>query len=359
MNLGVIAAILRKDLVAFSRDRFYVFITVLGLAAFVAMYWLLPSGVDETIRLGVYQSGLDEVLAPITGAETEALAVSDFASPEALATAVEDGTDGIVAGIAFPDDFATAAASGEAVVDLLVPADVPPEYLPLMNGLAAQVAYFVTGEPPPLDLATRTVVLGTDRVGDQVSLQEEMRPLLAFFILMMETFALASLVAIEVQLKTVTAVLVTPARPRDFLVAKAVLGTLLALGEVLLLMALIRGFVGDVPVLLVALLLGAVLVTGIGLLAGASGRDFIGVMFLSIALMIPLLIPAFGALFPGTAATWIRVLPTFGLAEAIVGVTTRAESWVDLGPELLGLGAWCVVLLALGTVVLRRKVETL
>ena len=37
MNLGVITAILRKDLVAFSRDRFYVFITVLGLIAFVAM----------------------------------------------------------------------------------------------------------------------------------------------------------------------------------------------------------------------------------------------------------------------------------------------------------------------------------
>ena len=76
-------------------------------------------------------------------------------------------------------------------------------------------------------------------------------------------------------------------------------------------------------------------------------------------MMIPLLIPAFGALFPGSAATWIKVLPTFGLAEAIVGVTTRAESWADLGPALLGLGAWCVVLLTLGTLVLRRRVETL
>jgi ABC-2 type transport system permease protein len=102
-----------------------------------------------------------------------------------------------------------------------------------------------------------------------------------------------------------------------------------------------------------------VLVTGIGLLAGASGRDFIGVMFLSLSLMIPLLIPAFGALFPGTAANWVKALPSFGLAEAIVGVTARGESWGDLGPALLGLAAWCAVLLAVGTTVLRRRVQTL
>lgn len=359
MNGGVIAAILRKDLVAFSRDRFYVFITVLGVVAFVAMYWFLPSSVDETIRLGIYQSGLDDLMAPITAVDTDALAISSFDSPESLFAAVDDGSGGIVAGISFPEGFVDSASRGGAVVELLVPADVPEEYLPLMEGIASQVAYFVTGSEPPVDLATQTVVLGTDRVGDQVSLQEQMRPLLAFFVLMMETFALASLVSVEVQLKTVTAVLTTPARARDFIAAKGILGTVLALAEVLVLMALIRGFVGDVPVLLVALLLGAVLVTGVGMLAGAFGRDFMGVMFLSLTLMIPLMIPAFGALFPGTAAGWIRALPTYGLVQAIVGVTTRAESWTDLGPTLLGLGAWCVALFALGTVVLRRRVETL
>jgi ABC-2 type transport system permease protein len=357
MNLGVIAAIFRKDLVAFSRDRFYVFITVIGLIAFVAVFWFLPSSVDETIRLGVYHSGLEDVLVPITSIETEALELTEFGSRADLVAAVDDGTEGIVAGMAFPDDLG--ADSTRSTVDLLVTTDLPPEYLQLMGGMASQIGYFVTGTNPPVNLATRTVVLGTDRVGDQVSLQEQMRPLLAFFILMMETFALASLVAVEVQLRTVTAVLVTPARARDFITAKGALGTLLALTEVLILMALIRGFVGDVPVLLVALVLGAILVTGIGLLAGASGRDFMGVMFLSLALMIPLMIPAFGALFPGSAATWIRVLPTYGLVQAIVGVTTRGESWADLTPALGLLAVWGVALFALGSVVLRRRVATL
>lgn len=359
MNFGVIRAIVRKDLVALTRDQFYLFITIIGLIAFVAMYWFLPNSVDETVRLGVYHSDLDPALGPLTAIETEALAIERYDSPDELAVAVEDGTGGIVAGMAFSDDFVAQAGSGTATVDLLVPAGLPPEYAELMNGLAAQVGYFVSGTSPPVDVATRTVVLGVDRVGDQVSMQEQMLPLLAFFVLMMETFALASLVSVEVQLRTVTAVLVTPARPRDFITAKGVIGTLLALAEVLLLLALIGGFVGDVPVLLVALLLGAVLVTGIGLLAGASGRDFMGVLFLSMTLMIPLMIPAFGALFPGTAATWIQALPTYGLVEAIVGVTTRGESWSDLGGVLVMLGAWGLAIFALGSAVLRRRVATI
>jgi ABC-2 type transport system permease protein len=357
MNLGVIAAIFRKDVVAFSRDRFYVFITVIGLGAFIAMYWLLPGNVDETIRLGVSQTGLDTLLAPVASASNDGLEIVEFDTTQDLMTAVEESTDGVVAGMAFPADFVDPAK--ESTVDLFVTADLPPEYTDLMEGIASQLGFLISGTEPPVNLATRTVVLGVDRAGDQVSLQEQMRPLLAFFVLMVETMALASLIAIEVQLRTVTAVLVTPARPRDFIAAKALLGTALALVEVLILLTLIRGFVGDVPVLLVALILGALMVTGVSLLAGASGRDFIGVMLLSLAIMIPLMIPAFGALFPGTAATWIRVLPTYGLVQAIVGVTTRGESWSDLGPTLALLGMWCVALLALGTVVLRRRVATL
>ena len=355
MNRDVIGAIVRKDFVTFTRDRFYLFITILGLVAFVVMYWLLPSSVDETIRLGVSYPGGEQLLAPVTSVETSELSVTTFSDRDGLYAAVEEGADDIVAGIAFPPDL----TDGTATVELLVPAGVPPEYLPLMEGIATQVALFATGDSSTVGLATQTVVLGTDRIGDQVSMQEQMRPLLAFFVLMMETLALASLVSIEVQQRTVTAVLVTPARARDFITAKAVLGTILALAEVLLLMILIRGFVGDVPVLLAALVLGALLVTGVGLLAGSSGRDFMGVMFLALALMIPLMIPAFGALFPGSAAAWIRVLPTYGLVETIVGVTTRSESWSDVAPALAGLAAWCVVLLGLGSAILRKRVETL
>lgn len=358
MNRGVIAAILRKDLVAFSRDRFFTFITVLGVVFIVIVYWVLPSSVDETIRLGVTESGLDTVIDQI-GGDAAGLFLRSFPDEEALTAAVEDGTDGIVAGIVFPPTFVDDVAAGSATVRLLVPADVPPEYRSMMDGFVSEIAYAIAGASPPVDLAADTVILGRDRVGAQVSLQDQMRPLLAFIVLLMETFALSSLVAIEVQQRTVTAVLVTPARTRDFIAAKGILGTGLAFGEATLVMLLIGGFAVGAPVLLVALLLGAVLVTGIGMVSGAYGKDFMGVMFVSLAFMIPLMIPAFGALFPGSAAVWVQALPTYGLVQTIVGVTTRSESWAQVAPALGALAAWGAVAFAAGTFVLRRRVATL
>ena len=65
------------------------------------------------------------------------------------------------------------------------------------------------------------------------------------------------------------------------------------------------------------------------------------------------------ALFPGTASTWVRVLPSYPLVQGLVDVTTYGAGWAETLPELGGLLAWCVALFALGWIVLRRKVQTL
>ncbi len=75
------------------------------------------------------------------------------------------------------------------------------------------------------------ILLGTDRAGDQVSIQETMRPMFVFFLLMVEMMALASLVATEIQQRTVTAILGYAASVTDVLVAKAILGTALAFSQ--------------------------------------------------------------------------------------------------------------------------------
>jgi hypothetical protein len=102
-----------------------------------------------------------------------------------------------------------------------------------------------------------------------------------------------------------------------------------------------------------------VLVTGFGLFAGAFGRDFLGTLFIAFFFMIPLMIPAFGALFPGSTAAWIKVLPTYGLVEALVGVAVDGESWAEVTPVLLLLAAWSVAAFAVGALALRRRVATL
>lgn len=357
-RFGAVAAIMSKDLRLFTRDRFFVLITLLGLAAYVAIFWFLPGDVDETIAIGVHAPGIDMATGGLGG---EGLEVVAYDSPEALRAAVEESDGGIVAGLEFPADLGASLAGGETVtITQYVRSDVPPEIETALSGLARELVAALRGEPGPFDLmAADVVVLGVDRAGDQVSLQERMRPLLAVFILTMEAIALASLVASEIEQRTVTAVLVTPAGATDFLVAKSLFGTGLAFVEASLLLLLIGAFTTSAGPLLLTVLLGSVLVTGVAMMTGSLGRDFIGIIFWSILFMIPLMIPGFAVLFPGSAAAWVKLLPSYGLARSIVDITTYGAGLGDVLPLLAGLAAWCAVLFAAGVVILRRKVQTL
>lgn len=360
MTPRIVSAIIRKDAAAFTRDRFFFFITVLGLVAYAVLYFVLPSDVDETVHLGVHQEGLDQLMAGVEAAQPAGLDLVEYPTPEALRAAVDDGADEVIAGISFPPGFlADVTAGAQTRVELLLPADVSAEYRVLMEGLVREIAFAVAGSPPPVDPITQAVVLGTDRVGDQISLQQQLRPMLLFLVLMVETFALASLVAIEIQERTVTAVLATPARVGDVVAAKGVFGTGLAFLEVSLLAAVVGAFAANLPALALALLLGSILVTGFGLIAGSYGRDFIEILFISFAIMIPLAIPAFAVLFPGSTPVWIQVIPSYGLIDVIAGLTARGEALADVGPALGVLAGWAAAAFAAGTLILRRRVVSL
>jgi ABC-2 type transport system permease protein len=360
-RVGVVAAIVRKDFKEFLRDRFYVFISIFGLVLYVAIYWILPSSVDETIDVGVHGAELGPALVLGAG-EDQGLAITEFSSASELEQAVlGEGDQKVAIGLDFPPGFLSAVVAGEpATVRVLITADVPPEYRDAMSAFVKELAYAVAGDVPPITQpAQEDVILGEDRAGDQVSLQERMGPMFVFFLLLIETFALGTLVASEIQNRTVTAILATPARLSDFLAAKAVLGTLLAFSQALLLAVLI-GIMGASPVVLIAaLLLGSILVTGVGLIAGSTGKDFVGLVFWSMAFMIPMMVPAFAVLFPGSAAAWVRALPTYGLVETIIRASAFGDGLADVAGLLLMLAAWCVVAFGTGLVVLRRKVVAL
>ncbi len=362
---AIVAAIIRKDLAEHTRDRFFVLVTVLGIVVYVVAFWLLPNSVDETIKVGVHQTGMDQVFDQLAATQGEGIEFVMFETADALKAALGLGEraaeEELAIGLAFPAGFLRRVAAGEqTTVQVYIEASVPPAIRRAMSSIVREIAYALTGNVLPVaEPAQETVILGEDRAGDQVPLREKMRPLIAFFILMVEVMALGALVAGEVQSRTVTAVLVTPVRTADFLVAKGVFGTALAFTEASLVMLLIGSFGREPLILLTALLLGAVLVTGCGLIAGASGRDFIGMVFYSMIFMIPLLIPAMAALFPGSGAVWVQVLPSYGLVQTIVGVSSYGAGWLDVLPYLGMLLAWCVAAFGVGWYVLKRKVEAL
>lgn len=405
---AIIRALLGKEARIWSRDLVYLALTVALLVVVPVLFRILPDSVDETITLGVSPS-VDSLVADAraelgelgtTAEQLAALDQSDLADAEGLAlvefateselTAVVEGSRqawrlddgsvlvrepenepepegaeevGVDVGIAFPEGFIADVARGEPGVRVTVysAAAVPPEIQTAMAGFVRELSYQIAGRDLPVTVpAEDAIILGEDRVGDQPSLRERMRPLLLFMMLLMETFSMAALVSTEVVQRTVSAVLVTPARIGDVLAAKAIFGSLLSLGQALVILALIGGVTAqNWSLLLVALVIGAMMFTGLALLVGAAGKDFMGQLFLAMLGTIPLLIPAFAVLLPGSAAPWVRVLPTYPVVDLITGAMLHDLAWADAAGSLAYATGWLVVLFAAGWFALKRKVLSL
>ncbi len=362
---GIVRAILAKDAVAFRRNRFLMLITILVLVVWGVLYQFLPKSVDETFSVGVVieanalPPGFSFSAEDLESADETGVRVRSYPDQAALEAAVEQGDD-IAAGLVIPSGFvADVAAGATPTVTLVVPAGLPDQYQTLLRSAVAEIGYALTGSALPVDLATDTSIVGTDRVGDQLSLAEQMRPLLLIVVLLMEVFALATLVAGEIVERTAVAVLATPASARHLITAKMVFGTTMAFTEAVILGLMIGAFRTSAPLILVALLLGALVVTGLGLLAGSFGRDFMDTLILGMLVMIPLMVPAIAALFPGAGPDWVRVLPTYGVVEVVVGASKGTLSWADASLPLIVLATWGLVLGALGAFTLNRRVARL
>ncbi|MDA3935558.1 MAG: ABC transporter permease [Actinomycetota bacterium] len=407
---SILRALLKKELIAYSRDKLYLFLTILTLVFMVGIFWLLPDVVEESISLAVTppiqtlvtdaqdtlraMGATDEQLADVDQVDLtegqEGLELVEF-EDEAQMTAVIEGTlelwrtdagDSVFRdveakedkpkdadrvnvdiGIAFPDGFITdvAAKQDDITVRVYSDAAVPKEIQGAMQSFVREAAYQLAGQELPVDMpADDAIVLGQDRAGEQVSIRQKMRPMLAFMILLVECLAMASLISVEVLQRTVTAVLITPVKVSDFLIAKTIFGTGLALTQGLIVLALVGAFTAqNWSLLFVAILIGSMMFTGVSMIVGSAGKDFMGQLFYSMLFVIPLIIPTFSVLYPGSAATWVKAIPTFPVMDVLVGATIYGATWAESWQSLAYAAAWLVVLFGTGLVSLKRKVESL
>jgi ABC-2 type transport system permease protein len=358
-RLGAITAILRKDVALFSRDLLFVFLTVLSVVTFVTLYWVLPDDVDETISLGVHGGDIRAALTQLAGAEAEGLNLRWFDSNEALRAAVKERE--IEIGLQFGDGFITDVTAGrETTVTVFVRPNLPEEITGAMESMVRELAYAIAGyQLPVTEPAEEYVVLGEDRAGDQIPFRDRLRPLYAFIVLILESISLAALISSEIQERTVTAILSTPARVGDIIIAKGALGAFVAFSEAAIILLLIRAY-GPAPlIVLAALLLGAIMVTGVAMIAGSAGRELMDTMLLGMLFMIPLAIPGVAILFPGQPAAWVQFLPSYGIVQIVYGATVEGAGWAESAQQLLTLAGWCLAFGLAGVLVLKRRVETL
>ncbi len=350
-------AILRKDLLLMTRDGMFIALTVLAVTTFVALYYLLPSEVQPGFTLGIRGVELRSVFEQLAAEQDEPVPVVFYEDDESLRAAVEERQ--LDVGISFPAEMLRAIADNEqATVTVFVTPALPVEYRDAVHTIVREIAFALAGhELPVSEPDEETVVVGPD-IG-AVPLRDRMRPLYAFMVLIMEAIALGSLISAEIQQKTLSAIVVTPARASDVLLSKGVVGTFVAFTEAAIVLLIIRGFGPSPGLVLFALLLGAILVTGIAMIAGSAGKDLWSTMVIGIVMLIPLAIPAFSSLFPGTVAGWVRVIPSYGLVAAISAASIYGAGWAETALDLAMLAGWCTVCGMIGMAILRRRISAL
>jgi ABC-2 type transport system permease protein len=350
MNRELLSAIIAKDFKLYFSNRFFALVTVLSLVAFIALYFLLPNTVDETLELGLYMAGMPAALQEMLA--DEEVEFYRAQSVEALQQAVLDGD--IPAGYAFPDDFlAQLRSGGRPAVQLYLSPDVPSELHDIYAVILDELAFVLSGQT--VDIETTEIVLGRDMAGAQIPLRQRMLPLLAVFVLMVECLGLASLIAAEVESGTLSALLVTLLTMPGLFAGKGIFGTGFAFVQAAVLMLITGGLARQPALILTALLLGAWLVTGVAFLIASVGRDLMSVMGWGILALLLLALPTFTVLIPGLVSDWIRLIPSYYLVDTVFQVLNFGATWADVARNLLLLAAWSAAIMALGVVVLRRK----
>lgn len=350
MNWEMIRALVAKDLRLFFRDRFFALVSALALVVYAILFYVMPATVDETLSLGLYAPSLPAVIGEQL--QAEGLELGLFDSEAALQQAVLEGAYPI--GAAFEPDFMAQLAAGQTTsVRVYVPADAPAEFQAAYTLMVGELAGLFSGRP--IRLEAEQVVLGVDRAGQQIPFRQRLLPIMGVIVLMMETLGLSNLLSSEIQGRTITALLITPLSIEGLFIAKGSTGVLLAFGQTALLMAITGGLAQRPGLVLTALLLGALLVTGIGFLLAAVARDFMGVIGVGILAMLALALPGVGVLVPGLVSGWARLIPSYYLVDAVYQVTALGAGWAVVSGPLLILLAWALAFLGLGVFVLCRR----
>ena len=351
MNGRTIRALLRKDFSLFLNSRFYLFITILSMVFYIAIYLILPANAEEKFALGMH--------APVVPPAFEMLAaegaeVTYFDSDEALKTAVLDGDFDV--GLSLPPDIMEIwAGGGKPEITVYYASTAPPEIAEAIITLVRELSYIQTGDILAFD--TTEEILGPDLLGAQIALRDRMRPMLVILILLTEIMTLASLIAVEIAQGTARALLVTPMRTGDLFVAKGILGVGLALVQAVLFMAIVGGLAHQPLIVLTTLLLASFFVVGTGFLVASLARDVNSVTGWGMVILILFAIPGFGAVVPGLLADWAKIIPSYYMIDTVNRVANYGAGWGDVGVNLAATAGITAVIMAAGLVALRRRFQ--
>ncbi|HEY0755575.1 MAG TPA: ABC transporter permease [Ktedonobacteraceae bacterium] len=365
MHPRTILAIARKDAIDILLNKSMLAVLILPIVFALLFLFMgrLISG--HTYNMLVYNPG-HSALAQVVSQEFDHTQIIEASTPGDVTAAFgPNGSNKDAAydvGLIVPADFEAALRTGShPQVSLYINGS----NLNALNNLSIQTAIVnyarQTANPqPPVALSTALInPPSTTNIGELLSTFYGAVTLLCSFIV--GSSLMPGLLIEEKEKKTLRMLMVTPASFTDVILGKLLVVLIYQLILSLISVAIVGGFTGQVPLILLYLLIGSCLSLAIGLLLGgafqsASTAGAIGGM-LSFIYVIPAIFSGpIGASFGSNPIIQlIKIFPTYYIADgaynAMQGQGTLNGQFIDLGVPL----AVTLVLLALTTWILRRQ----
>ena len=336
MNLGIVSAITRKDLVDAIRHRYL--LTALVTPLFIALLFrvLLPSGdANKLLTIVVHDAGGSGLVAELR--KTNQITVVEAASADATAGEVEKRK--AIGGLVVPAGFdADLAANKQPELTVYVNNQKTIFEQAAFRRLLDQIVRSFAKQPEPARLTWVDIDKETNRVG--TGLDQIMLPLLLILTFgMIGAFVVPLLIVEEKEKRTLDFLLSSPASLNDIIAGKALTGVVYTLLIAGLLLGINRQFIQNWPLTLLTIVMGLLFVVGVGLVIGSLLNNTMQVNTWASIVLIVLLAPSFPSI--GITAWFdkaMRFIPTYYLSEALklsMAGTASSQLWMYLA-VLLG-----------------------
>ncbi|MHC1604807.1 MAG: ABC transporter permease [Candidatus Methanofastidiosia archaeon] len=351
MNSPCIKAIVRKDAIAAMRNKLLLLALMSGIL-FSVVYYALPSTVEETFTIAIYDKSSSQLFSHISELEGEGVRIDFFSSEKDIEKAVRD--EDYVAGIVLPQDFISLLMSGQKpVITLYFKSETPESIRTSINYfIQSTIEYIVVGTQPTY---MEIEILGEDIAGKHIPLREQSLPLYLLMALMMEMWTISTLIVEESAAGTLKAVLVTPASPSDVITAKGFVGIGYSLIVAAAILVLTQSIRGNLPVLFLGIILGAIMAVSMGLFFGSLTKNITGsYIYVGVPFLV-LMIPALLIFIPGISLSAVKVIPTYYLVNAFDQILNYGAGLADVGRDFLIVACCDIVFFISGVYALRRQ----
>lgn len=336
VNLRRVGGLLAKDLRLGPRSPLVLWALVLPIALTLLLRGVFGGLLDPDPRLGIAAEGSSAVVG--LAQEFDGVEVRLYPGGEALKAGVANGH--VDAGIALPAGFDAAVRRGDQPpLDLWVSGQSGATARGTVIAAILGVMREVSAAAPPVEV--EVVSLGESGLPIDVRLL----PLLVIIAVAIAggMVPAASLVE-EKEKRTLQALLVSPASTGEVLLAKGLLGWLLAMAAGVVTLAMNSAFGAEPLATLLAIAIGAVMMAEIGLLLGCWAPDTNTLFAAWKAGALLLLFPVVFFVWPDLPEWIARLGPTYYFLQPLFAVSVKDAGLADVAAHLAVAVGICLAL---------------